>query len=192
MSTKPILRTPKPLSGAMNRFRSEFLGLLLAFSVIGRLLPHPANMTPVGGLAIWSGTRLSKLQSVGLVTGSMFIADFFIGFHWAMPQVYVTLIITTLAAHWLQPKTVAQISLFTLISATVFFLTTNLVFYPWQASHMYSRDWVGQINAYIAALPFLRNSLIGDSAYTALFFSLEWAVNYLGERKTIPLPATPK
>ncbi len=156
---------------------SPLIAGLTALAVAGRLLPHPANVTPIGGLTVWGGTRLKPWQSITAVVGAMLIADVLIGFHRTMPQVYGTLILTTLAAHWLKPKSLIQIATFTVISSLVFFITTNWIFYPWQMSTLYPNNWGGQVASYIAALPFLRNSLIGDMTYTALFFGLEWATS---------------
>ena len=155
---------------------------LTALAVTGRLLPHPSNVTPIGGLTVWGGLRLKPWQSVTAVVGAMLVSDFFIGFHYAMPQVYGTLIITTLAAHWLRPKSAIQIASFTVVSSIVFFITTNWIFYPWQTTSMYPHNWVGQMASYTAGLPFLRNSMIGDMTYTALFFGLEWVVARLKSR----------
>lgn len=177
--SKPTANSPK--------YSRELLAGLSALAVAGRLLPHPANITPIGGLSVWGGTRLSAVQSVGLVLGSMFVTDSLIGFHWAMPQVYVTLTLITLAAHWLKPTKMHQIAVFTLVSSVVFFLTTNAVFYPWQALHLYPQTWTGQMAAYTSALPFLRNSMIGDIGYTAVFFGLEWATRRVSLKQLKPV-----
>lgn len=154
---------------------SPLIAGLMGLAVAGRLLPHFANVTPIGGLTVWGGSRLKPWQAITAVVGAMLITDAFIGFHRAMPQVYGTLILTTISAHWLKPKSVIQIAGFTLVSSLLFFVTTNWIFYPWQMNTLYPNNWGGQVASYVAALPFLRNSLIGDMTYTALFFSLEWA-----------------
>jgi hypothetical protein len=56
----------------------------------------------------------------------------------------------------------------TLASSLMFFGVTNLA--VWAAGSLYPRTLVGLILCYAAAIPFFRNSLIGDMAYAATLF----------------------
>ena len=55
-----------------------------------------------------------------------------------------------------------------LLFAILFFLGTNLA--VWGASSYYTRDWIGLVECYTAALPFFRQTLIGDLAFVSVFF----------------------
>ena len=67
-------------------------------------------------------------------------------------------------------KNVLSIALGTLGGSIIFFLTTN--FAVWLFSDWYAENLSGLIMSYTLALPFFRNSLMGDIFYTAVFFGL--------------------
>jgi hypothetical protein len=58
-------------------------------------------------------------------------------------------------------------------SSVVFFIITNWA--VWQFGTMYAHSLAGLLESYTMALPFFRNSLIGDVLYTAMLFG-SWAV----------------
>ena len=55
-----------------------------------------------------------------------------------------------------------------LISSTVFFIVTNLG--VWLVGGLYPHTLPGLENCYILALPFFRNTLMGDLLYTGVLF----------------------
>ena len=55
-----------------------------------------------------------------------------------------------------------------LASSLLFFLITN--FGAWLTSGLYPLTAEGLVQAYVAGIPFLQNSLIGNAAFTALLF----------------------
>jgi hypothetical protein len=66
-----------------------------------------------------------------------------------------------------------------------------LVFWP--GNEMYPRTLSGQIDSYIAALPFLRNMLLGDLFFTGLIFGVyRWAISHSTAQQPEPqlAPAT--
>ena len=157
----------------------ELLALLSAVAVVGRLVPHPANVTPLGGLAVWGGNRLSRVQALGLVVVTMLISDFFIGFHATMPQVYIGLALSVVLASLVKKANPVNVVGITIASSVLFFLITNFNYFPWQTLHLYPQTWAGQMAAYTAAIPFLRNSLVGDIAYIGVFYGIEWMAHRL-------------
>jgi len=50
----------------------------------------------------------------------------------------------------------------------MFYLVTNFAVWAWGA--LYPRTWSGLIACYTAAIPFFRNSLIGDITFVAVLF----------------------
>jgi hypothetical protein len=75
--------------------------------------------------------------------------------------------------------------------AILFYLVTDLVFLPGQS--LYPQTIAGQLDSYVAALPFLRNMLLGNLVYSALFFGVYWAVvsARLGSRTNAELVPAP-
>jgi len=55
-----------------------------------------------------------------------------------------------------------------LASSVLFFLVTNLG--VWVTGTLYPKSWAGLAAAYLAALPFFRNTVLGDLSYVALLF----------------------
>jgi hypothetical protein len=61
----------------------------------------------------------------------------------------------------------------TLCGSVSFFLITN--FGVWAAGAMYPRTGAGLAACFVAALPFFRETLLGDLAYSAILFgSYAW------------------
>jgi hypothetical protein len=56
----------------------------------------------------------------------------------------------------------------------VFFVASN--FAVWAFSGMYSLDLAGLSQCFIAALPFLQNTVAGDLFWTAVLFGAAWAI----------------
>jgi hypothetical protein len=56
----------------------------------------------------------------------------------------------------------------TLLSSVLFFLITN--FGVWAVSGMYVKNLLGLQQCLVMALPFFRNTLIGDLFYSGMFF----------------------
>jgi hypothetical protein len=55
----------------------------------------------------------------------------------------------------------------------LFFAASN--FAVWAFSGMYSLDFAGLTQCYVAALPFLQNTVAGDLFWTAVLFGGAWA-----------------
>jgi hypothetical protein len=55
-----------------------------------------------------------------------------------------------------------------LASSIFFFVVTN--FSVWAFGHAYPKTFPGLESCYVAAIPFFRNSLAGDMAFTAVLF----------------------
>lgn len=141
--------------------------LLLAFS---RLIPHPPNFTPLVAMAIFAGasTKDFKLALIIPII-ALLISDFIIGFHSTMIFVYAAFVITIAASHaWLK-----QFKIFTMVFAGIsasllFFIVTN--FGAWLTHEMYPQTIDGLLQAYIAGIPFFKNTLSSTLLFLGLSF----------------------
>ncbi len=109
----------------------------------------------------------------------MFISDIFIGFYqWQiMLSVYSGFALASLVGlYFKKHKTFPIILGGTVVSSLLFFVITNWA--VWQYSGMYSHNWAGLLESYTMALPFLKNSLVGDLFYTGVFFGAFELVKY--------------
>jgi len=145
----------------------------LVFILIGtlsRLLPHPANITAVGGLALFSGAHLPLKKAAIILLATMFVSDIFLGFHSVMWATYVSILMAVGIGRVMQARrSIARIAVLIFVSSLLFYLITN--FAVWFAPNfLYPKTVSGLIECYIMALPFFRNSLLGDFFYTAVFF----------------------
>ena len=144
---------------------------LIAIAVTLRILPHPANFAPVGAISIFGGAILPKRMSVLVPLLAMMISDAVIGFYSLMPLIWACYLIIALASsHWLRPAKLRRGIGLTLGASTFFFVVTN--FGVWATSGMYAHTWSGLMNCYTLAVPFFRNTLLSDLAYTGLLFSI--------------------
>mgnify|MGYP000129268812 CR=1 FL=1 len=164
-----------------------------------RLLPHPPNVTPIIAMGLLAGSHLgrnanesttrpswikrgwTKLQPYLLPLLAMLLSDLAIqavtgqGFHRSMPAVYIAILcaviigkVFTSTQSTNTPSFALRIGLSTVLASTVFFLITN--FSVWAFSGFYPKTGAGLTLCFSAAIPFYRNSLIGDLCWTTALF----------------------
>ena len=170
---------------------------LLALSLVGlvvvaRLAPHAPNLTPVVAAALFAGTVLRSRSLALLVpAGAMLASDLVIGLDdWRIRLiVYAGLMLPALLALWGRrfPRAIALLPL-AIGSSLMFFLTSNLA--VWAFSGMYALDLGGLVRCYVAALPFLRNTMTGDLGWTVALFAAWWmAQRWIVAPGRTPAPA---
>jgi len=153
-------------------FKTRFavlLGMVLA-AAASRLLPHPPNLTPIAAMALFGGAYFSDKRAAFLVTlAAMFLSDLVIGLHRGLPVVYGTFALIVCIGLWLRTRrTLLPVAGAALASSLLFFIVTN--FAVWALGSLYPKTTQGLITCYLAAVPFFRNTLIGDAFYTAVLF----------------------
>ena len=150
-------------------------GTLLALALILlaaalRIAPHPWNFTPLGAMALFSGAVLrDRRLAYFFPLLALFLGDIFIGFHKLIPIVYASFLLNVAIGLWLRDRrTIARISLATLLGAVQFFLVTN--FAVWQFLSGFPHTASGLLACYIAGIPLFWNTLAGDAFYSTLLF----------------------
>jgi hypothetical protein len=138
---------------------------LFFISALLRLLPHPPNMTPIGGIAILSGVYLKGYLRYLLPIIPMILSDIYLGFSSITLWVYLSFMTITLFTSLTKRTSVSTIG----VSSLIFFFLSNLG--VWSLGG-YGYTLEGFISCYIMAVPFLLNTLIGDLVWTKLFESL--------------------
>lgn len=143
--------------------------LLIILGATARLLPHSPNFAPIAAIALFGGLYLPKKLGLVIPLIAMFISDLFIGFYaWPMMlTVYGSFLIAGLIGQYVKKRK----SFFTILGSTlaasiIFFLATNAA--VWAFGTMYSHDFSGLLQSYTMAIPFFKNTLLGDLFYTAL------------------------
>lgn len=163
-----------------NMARYLFTFTLISLAALSRLLPHPPNVAPITALALFGGVYLDKKHTFIVPIAAMIIADFFIGFHSEMLWVYASFAGIGLIGLWLRKHQGVGSTIFaTLGGSILFFIVTN--FGVWMSNYfMYPHNLTGLLQCYTAAIPFFRNTMIGDLFYVGAMFGLfELAKRYL-------------
>ncbi len=145
--------------------------LLIFVGVMGRMLPHMWNFTPIVAISLFSAFYLGRKYAVIVPLLAMFISDMFIGFYdpAVMISVYGSFaLIGVLSFLFKGRRETERALLLSLGASTLFFLITN--FSVWAFSGMYSPTLSGLAQSYIMAVPFYRNALLGDLFYTGIIF----------------------
>ena len=161
--------------------------IAITFILIGasaRLLPHPANFTPISAIALFGGVYLSRKTALVLPLAAMAISDIFIGYYDVklMIFVYGSFILSVILGSWLKKhKRWHLVFGSSILSAFIFFFITN--FAVWAFTPWYAKNFTGIIQCYFMALPFLKNSLMGDLFYTFVFFGSYELIKLLVKNK---------
>ena len=174
---------------------SRWLGYaLIIFGAALRFLPHAPNFAPITAIAIFGGASLSRRSAFVLPLAAMLVSDYFIGFYnpAVMASVYLSFAISGLLGVWLRTrKNVANTLGATLFASVQFYILTN--FAVWAFGTMYSKTAAGLLASYVNALPFFRNTLLGDVFYVGALFGIFELVKYLValKQRSTPLLSSP-
>lgn len=173
------------ISNGVKKFIPAFI--LITLGIAARFLPHPANFAPIGAIAIFSGLYLPKKWALALPLAAMFFSDLFIGFYaWpVMVSVYAGFIaIGLIGLAVRQNKKLSTVLGGTILGSVIFYLLTNGA--VWAFGSLYPPTLSGLMQSYTMAIPFFRNSLLGDLFYTgALVGAYEAAMLWQARRQVI-------
>jgi hypothetical protein len=165
--------------------RFSVLALIIIVAAMTRLLPHPPNMTAVGAMAIFGGAHFSKRwQSIVLPVLAYWLSDVILNNFFAVNKVYFptftlfskdfyfvafSLVLMTMLS-WVLVKVIKVENVVTtsIIGSLLFFLITN--FGSWINWPFYPMTPAGLGMCYVAGLPFLGYSLVGDLLWCGILF----------------------
>ena len=160
--------------------------LIIIFAAASRLVKHPYNFTPIVAMALFGGCYLHKKWGIIMPLAAMLVSDYFIGFYdWqVMASVYISVALV-FAIGWFLSKHLKwhNIIFASLFSSVAFFMITNFavwVFFSW-----YPHTAAGLINCFVLALPFFRNTLLGDLVYSGVLFGVYELVLNLSAKKNL-------
>ena len=163
------------VTGNARRFHALLLLTLGAAAM--RLVPHPWNMTPVASLALFGGAHFrSRGAAFGVPLAAMLLSDLALGatvygnvFHWGMLFVYPAFVLTVVLGRAIGAQSSPlRVGGAAIAAALLFYLIAN--FGVWILGELYPRTWEGLAACYIAALPYLRNAIVGNLVYAAILF----------------------
>jgi hypothetical protein len=145
--------------------------MIVLIAALMRIVPHPANVTPIAAMALFAGAYLpDRRLALVIPLAAMLLSDLVIGLHASMLYVYAGVAVTVLIGGAMlkrNPSVMPAIAA-SLVSSVMFFLITN--YGTWVTGVLYPRTAEGLMMAYTAGIPFFRNSVLGDLFFTAMLF----------------------
>ena len=150
----------------MNSLFSKRQLIIITFifiAVLFRLVPHMPNFTPITAAALFAGVFLADKKLAFIIPlAAMAISDLFLGFTLTSLFVYTAIILIGIIGIYSKKMNIKTI----LISSISFFIITNfgvwLIWYP--------QTLEGLLECYTLAIPFFRNSLLGDLFYSGVLY----------------------
>ena len=167
------------------QLRFSLISLLVVLAALSRLIPHPPNVAPIAGMALFGAAYYSKKYWAYLIPiASMWVSDlilnnvvyaqYFDQFVWFYSGSLFTYgafaLIVLLGTVTLKKRNAGRIIFSALGASAIFFIVSN--FGVWLSSPLYAKSWEGLAACYVAAIPFLQNTLLGNLGYTAVLFGL--------------------
>lgn len=154
----------------MNKERTLTLVAIILAAAASRLLPHPANVTPIAAIALFAGAQFGRRWPAFIVPlAAMLMSDLALGFHSTMLSVYVAFAATVWLGFGLQNRhKAASIAGRMLTGSILFFVVTNMG--VWFSGELYPMTIDGLSTCFIAAIPYFSNTLLGDAFYATLLF----------------------
>lgn len=159
------------------------LSIFLIVAAAVRLIPHPMNFAPLAGMALlgaahvkdtWKAWLLPVLAFwlSDLVLNNIVYASYFEGFVWASTpflfSVGAMLLIVFAGKSILKKISIGRLIGASLSASLIFFLVSN--FGSWAEGMLYPKSLTGLMEAYVAGLPFLKGTVIGDLIWTGVLF----------------------
>jgi hypothetical protein len=163
--------------------RFSVITMLILFAAMSRLVPHPPNFAPIGGMALFGAAYFAQrywafvvpiisMWISDLVLNNIVYAQYFDGFVWFYAGSLFTYgafaLIVVLGMFTLKKVRILGLYLSALGASAIFFIVSN--FGVWFSGIMYPKDLGGLTACYIAGLPFLQNTILGDLVYSSLLF----------------------
>lgn len=168
----------------MNKQQNKFLFalLLVALACTLRVLKI-YNFSPIAATALFSGALFGRKYIAFIFPLVVqFVSDILVNTYvynmaeplayfgrWEALFVYPCYLVITLIGIWVGTNgKLARVPVGALSSTALFFIVTN--FGAWLSEPMYTKDLAGLASSYIAALPFVQNTMVGDLLFSTIFF----------------------
>lgn len=163
--------------------RFGVIAIMILTAAFCRLIPHPPNFAPIGAMALFGAAYYkNKLAAFGIPLLALWLSDlainnilyaayfksftlFYSGFYWVYGSIALTTLLGYLFFKNVNYKTVIGSSV---AASILFFLISN--FGAFLGNPLYSQDFQGLINCYIAGIPFYSGTLFGNLFYSAVLF----------------------
>lgn len=167
--------------------RSWALTAMVLGAAFSRLIPHPPSFTPVLATALFGGALFASVRAaVGVPLLAMLLSDVALamlvygwGIFASVPAMYLGTVLTVFLGRLLQGRIKAwRVGGMAALAALAYFALTN--FSVWLRGHLYPPTFDGLVACYVAAIPFLKNLLLGNLVFAGVLFGgFAWAEHRL-------------
>lgn len=148
----------------------------IAIGFISRLIIHIPDATPITTLALLAPRFFSLRKSLLMILTILATSDLFLHFlfsytvfgSWSFFTYSGWCGVVLLGSAFTNAGKIMNFIFLTIGASFLFWIWTN--FGTWCATSLYPHNIVGLMECYYAALPFLRNSVIGAVCWTCFFF----------------------
>jgi hypothetical protein len=188
-------RTMTPRTDSATTFRQDLLLalFLVVLCLVMRLLPHVSNFSPVAAAALFAGMTLNRQWlAIAVPLAAMLIGDIFLeSYGWKMMAVvYGALALPAAIGIFARKARVAYVAIGGALAASlIFYVTTN--FAVWALSTLYTPDFNGLLECYVAALPFLKYTIAGDLFWSVALFGGAALLRWCTDRSDAALAPQP-
>ena len=155
-----------------NTSKNEIItvSIMVGIAAATRFLPHPPNFTAIGGMALFGAASLTNKKLAFLVPiMAMLISDLFIpnGFDLSVYTAFIAIAAMGLLIS--KKKGPMPVIVGSISASVIFFAISN--FGVWASQAMYTKNAIGLMTCFQAAIPFFPNTLAADLFFSSLLFS---------------------
>ena len=169
----------------MKSNKAYFLFGILILAALSRIIPHPFNFAPFGGMALLGAAKLKEswkawllpVTSIwisDLVLNNTIYAGFFDGIvifsHSFIWTAAAMMLIVLLGKVILKKVRTKNIMFGALAASVIFFLVSN--FGVWMQGFMYPKTIAGLLACYGAGIEFFQFTIAGDLFYSLVLFGI--------------------
>jgi hypothetical protein len=176
-----------------------FVLFAVVVSIVGRLIPHLPNFTPLVAVTLFSGFVFNnKIKAVLLALACMLLSDFAtitilnskyltVGEYFSSVStlfIYLPIVFIALVGSGIREIKFPKIAALGFSGSLLFWVLSN--FGVWLVnSGFYPSTFSGLTSCYIAAIPFLGYQMVGDVFYSLIIFGMvKFSINYFSSTNT--------
>lgn len=153
-----------------------FLWVLIG--MIGRLIIHIPDVTPLISLSLLASTVFSKHQSFFILSLTLLLSDICLHFFnhypifgsWTLFSYSGWIGIVFFGFLFANKPSLFRALMLTFYASFIFWIWTN--FGTWCMTSLYPHTMQGLFTCYLAGIPFLKNSILGSLAWTFVLMTL--------------------
>ena len=153
------------------------VAFLIGFDVTARVLPHAAGVWPVAASALFAGRTLRRpALAVIIPLAAILLSDLALApDDWRVSMVvYAASVLPAFAGMLARKHGALTVVAGSVACSLIFFAATN--FAVWAFNAMYPMNFEGLVQCYVAALPFLDRTVLGDLFWIGVLFGGAWLV----------------